>query len=64
MNLKNSIMQDIRTRFAAEGIAIPYPTRTLQFWDAEQGADVAGAGKKFRRAGAAAKPKRARRGSR
>jgi small-conductance mechanosensitive channel len=55
MNLKNSILQDIRVRFAAEGIAIPYPTRTLKFADAEQGP---------RLPGAAAKPKRARRGSR
>jgi small-conductance mechanosensitive channel len=55
MNLKNSIMQDIRTRFAAEGIAIPYPTRTLQFVDAEQGP---------RLPGTAAKPKRAGRGPR
>jgi len=55
INLKNSIMQDIRTRFAAEGIAIPYPTRTLKFADAEQGP---------RLPGMAAKPKRARRGSR
>jgi small-conductance mechanosensitive channel len=64
MNLKNSIMQDIRTRFAAEGIAIPYPTRTLKFADAEQEACAAVPGKTPRRAGAAAKPKRAGRGSR
>jgi small-conductance mechanosensitive channel len=37
MNLKNSIMQDIRKRFMAEGIGIPYPTRTLHVVDAEQG---------------------------
>jgi small-conductance mechanosensitive channel len=30
MNLKNSIMQDIMRRFRAEGISIPYPTRTLE----------------------------------
>ena len=55
MNLKNSILQDILVRFAAEGIEIPYPTRTLKFADAEQGP---------RLPGAAAKPKRVRRVSR
>jgi small-conductance mechanosensitive channel len=66
MNLKNSIMADIRRCFAAEGIAIPYPTRTLKFADAEQGPRLPGAasGKTPRRASAAAKPKRVRRGSR
>jgi small-conductance mechanosensitive channel len=33
MNLKNSIMQDIMRNFRADGIRIPYPTRTLQFED-------------------------------
>jgi small-conductance mechanosensitive channel len=60
-NLKNSIMQDIRKRFAAEGIAIPYPTRTLQFVDPGQGANVTGAGKAPRRVGAATGSKRAQR---
>jgi small-conductance mechanosensitive channel len=36
VDLKNSIMRDIRVRFAAEGIQIPYPTRTLRFADAGQ----------------------------
>jgi small-conductance mechanosensitive channel len=31
LDLKNSIMRDIRARFAAEGIQVPYPTRTLRF---------------------------------
>jgi small-conductance mechanosensitive channel len=35
-NLKNSIMQDIRRRFRAEGIQIPYPTRTVQIADPAQ----------------------------
>ncbi len=52
MNLKNSIMQDIRKRFRAEGIEVPYPTRTLKFADENQSP---------RLTGAAAKPKRARR---
>ena len=51
MNLKNSIMQDIRTRFAAEDIAIPYPTRTLKFADAEQGPRLPGTAAKPKRAG-------------
>jgi small-conductance mechanosensitive channel len=33
VDLKNSIMRDIRVRFDAEGIQIPYPTRTLRFAD-------------------------------
>lgn len=37
VDLKNSIMRDIRTRFRAEGIEIPYPTRTLRFADPGQG---------------------------
>jgi small-conductance mechanosensitive channel len=36
MSLKNSIMQDIMKRFRAEGIQIPYPTRTLEFVDPGQ----------------------------
>jgi small-conductance mechanosensitive channel len=36
MSLKNSIMQDIMRHFRAEGIRIPYPTRTLQFVDPGQ----------------------------
>jgi len=36
MNLKNSIMQDIMRQFRAEGIRIPYPTRTLTFADSAQ----------------------------
>lgn len=36
MNLKNSIMQDIMREFRAEGIRIPYPTRTLTFADPAQ----------------------------
>jgi small-conductance mechanosensitive channel len=34
MNLKNSIMSDILSRFRAEGIDIPFPTRTVRFADA------------------------------
>ncbi|MCX7031227.1 MAG: mechanosensitive ion channel family protein, partial [Spirochaetes bacterium] len=37
INLKNSIMRDIRKRFVAEGIEIPFPTRTLRFAEPEQG---------------------------
>jgi small-conductance mechanosensitive channel len=36
VDLKNSIMRDIRARFAAEGIQVPYPTRTLRFADPGQ----------------------------
>lgn len=32
-NLKNSIMQDILRHFRAEGIRIPYPTRSITFVD-------------------------------
>jgi small-conductance mechanosensitive channel len=45
MNLKNSIMQDIRKRFRAEGIETPYPSRTLRFADSEQGPTTPTAGK-------------------
>ncbi len=37
VDLKNSIMRDIRARFTAEGIQIPYPTRTLRFADPRRG---------------------------
>lgn len=36
VDLKNSIMRDIRVRFAAEGIEIPCPTRMLRFADPGQ----------------------------
>jgi small-conductance mechanosensitive channel len=63
MNLKNSIMQDIRKRFRTEGIETPYPSRTLRFADAEQGPTTPAAGKGPRlpsaASGAAAKAKHA-----
>jgi small-conductance mechanosensitive channel len=60
-DLKNSIMQDIRKRFRAEGIETAYPTRTLRFADAEQGPRAAGAMKGPRPSGSATGAKRARR---
>jgi small-conductance mechanosensitive channel len=63
MDLKNSIMQDIMKRFAAEGIEIPFPTRTLHVADHEQALTVAG-GAKHARAPSQIKPLRADRGAR
>ncbi len=63
MNLKNSIMQDIRKRFRAEGIGIPYPTRTLHVVDAEQGPNGA-RGATVAKAGGPVKAQRVRRKSR
>ena len=50
LNLKNSIMQDILKRFAAEGIEIPFPTRTLHVADHERGLTAADGAKQARAA--------------